>query len=50
MQDLILTLILFILSGIIAIGLLFKKNVWPLICAYWVTNFIKYALTIMGNL
>ncbi len=50
MQDLVFTLILFIFSGLIAIGLLFKKNMWPLICAYWITNFIKYALTFVSHL
>ena len=42
----IFTLILFILAGVISIGLLFKKNMWPVICAYWIANFLKYAIEI----
>lgn len=50
MLDTLFTLILFIFAGLIAIGLLFKRNMWPLICAYWITNFIKYALEIVTKL
>lgn len=42
----IFTLILFALAGTISIGLLYHKNMWPVICAYWITNFLKYALEI----
>ena len=50
MLDMLFTLILFIFAGLIAIGLLFKRNMWPLICAYWITLFVKYATTIVSNL
>lgn len=50
MLDTLFTLILFIFAGLIAIGLLFKKNMWSLICAYWITQFIRYATTLVSNL
>ena len=46
----ILTTLSLILSAIIAIGLLHKKNMWIFICAYWITQFLRYAVTIVNDL
>ena len=42
-----LAIILFLLSGIIAIGLLDHRNMWPAICLYWICVCIKYGIEII---
>ena len=37
----VLIFCLFVISGIVAIGLLQKRNMWPFICTYWITLMIK---------
>ena len=43
----VLTVALFLLAGIISIGLLYHRNMWPAICLYWICVCIRYGIEII---